>query len=347
MIDATDLGAVAVGGLVHEDVMRQIWDISKIPLPYSDLQSEDTIGNESPTWTLDALQDPLTDNRKNDGADTNGDDDTNLGTRVGNQAQTSTKTVKVSTRARSSDTIGRGDEYSYQLMMRNQELHRDVEAQQLTSLASVKSNGATTAGQSAGLGAWLTTNTSRGDTATDGGFNVATGIVDAPTLGTARALTETLVRDVAESVWMQGGNPSVLMARPKVIRGLSNYMFTSSARIATLTSETTQSQVASTAKGAVNVFVTDFDVVLMMRANRLQAAEEAGTGTGGADISTAFIIDPAMTRRGILTGYRAEPLAKTGLADTSHILVDYTQKILNEASHGLIADIDEGAAVTA
>ena len=43
---------------------------------------------------------------------------------------------------------------------------------------------------------WLTTNTFRGATGVDGGFGATTGdVVDAPTEGTKRGLTETLVRD--------------------------------------------------------------------------------------------------------------------------------------------------------
>jgi len=32
---SSDLKAVAAGGLIREDVMNKIWDISKIPLPFT------------------------------------------------------------------------------------------------------------------------------------------------------------------------------------------------------------------------------------------------------------------------------------------------------------------------
>ena len=43
------------GGLVPEDVMAKIWDISKIPLPMQDIFGEDSHSNEYAEWTKDAL----------------------------------------------------------------------------------------------------------------------------------------------------------------------------------------------------------------------------------------------------------------------------------------------------
>ncbi len=319
--------------------MSEIWDISKIPLPFTEMIGSDTIGNASPTWTTDELQDPDIDNAVVDGSDA-GADQSELGLRVGNKAQISTKVVRVSTRAIDSDTIGRSNELSYQVMMRQRELRRDVEAIMLTNQASLADDGASVAGRSAGLGAWLTTNAFRGATGTDGGFNTSTGLVDAPTLGTPRALSETLVRDVAQSVWEQGGNPTTLMGVPTVIRLLSEYMFTSTAKIANLTSDVREKTSAAVATGSVNLFITDFGVTLMMIPNRLQQNSDT-------DVSDLFCIDPAFIRQGFLTGYRVDPVAKTGLADNRQMHVDWTLKVLNEKAQGVIADIDNTAAVIA
>ena len=69
-----------------------------------------------------------------------------------------------------------------------------------------------------------------------GGRDAATeGLVAAPPAGTGRALSLSTIQDVAQSVWSLGGNPTILMARPEVIRPLSTFMFTSTAQIATLT----------------------------------------------------------------------------------------------------------------
>jgi hypothetical protein len=227
-------------------------------------------------------------------------------------------------------------------MQRNREIRRDCEAIMLTHQNSIADDGDSVPGQLAGLGAWLETNTNRGAGGVDGGFgrDVPT-LVAEPGHGTKRALTETAVRDVAQAVYEAGGDPTLLMSTPGAIRKLSEYMFSASARIATLTRETAPSESAATALGSVNVFVTDFGVVLQMIPNRLQ--QPYGVDP---DVVDVYLIDPMYLRKGKLHGLRVEPLAKTGLADKRQIAVDYTLKVLNEEAHGVIADVDQTLAVT-
>lgn len=342
-LDAANLAAVAYKGLINEDVMQQIWDISNIPLPFTDRIGSDGSENQYTEWTQDRLQAVNVNNAKVDGADTIGDQDTNTGKRVGNQHQISTKTVKVSTRAREVNTIGFSDTLAYQVMMRQRELRRDVEAISLEPQASVADDGNTTPGRAGGLASWLTSSTSRGTGGADGGFSG--GTVSAPTPGNGRAITESLVRDNAQSVWQLGGNPSVLMSVPNVIRRLSEYMFTSSARIATLRREAGPGVNAAQAIGAVNVFLTDFDVVLEMVPNRLQQTYQSGDASP-IPVANVYLIDPEMVMQKFLHGYRVEPLSKTGLADKRQMAVDWSLAVLNEEAHGLIADIDPTQAAT-
>ena len=341
-LNSFDLKAVEYNGLINEDVMQRIWDISSIPLDFTESISSDSVTNSYTEYTQDKLQAVNLSNAAIDGSDQNNNNDTNTGTRVGSHCQISTKVVSVSERADNSDTIGRSKELPYQVMMRQRELHRDVEAIMLTQQASVADNGSNVAGLSAGFASWLTTNTFRGAGGADGGF--ASGVTAAPTVGTVRALSETLVRDCAQSVWEQGGNPTTLMSIPAVIRSLSSYMFTSTASVATLTSDVREKTSAATATGSVNLFITDFGVTLMMIANRLQPVVD---DTADLENANLYCYDPEYVRQGFLSGYRVEPLAKVGLADTRLMAVDWTLKVLNEAAHGVIADIDYTLAVVA
>jgi len=338
LVTHTALKEQEVGGLVPEDVMQKIWDISKIPLPFTDLIGSGSHSNEYCEWTIDKLGAPDTANAVVDGADA-GTDNNALGTRVGNHSQISEKVVSASSRARDGSTIGQGDPYAYQVMMRQQELRRDIEAISMLNQASQKDNG-TLPGLSGGFDAWLTTNTNNGATGADGGFNTTTGLVVAATPGTPRALSEKTIRDVAQSVYEQGGNPSVLMGRPTVIRKLSAYMFSSSAQIATLSSDVREARNAAVATGSVNVFVTDFGIVLEMVANRLQPAT-------ASNVSSLFLIDPSMAELSYLARPQVSELAKTGLSTKGQMYADYSLKVLNEAAHGVIRAIDETAAVVA
>ena len=331
---SADLKGIADGGLIHEDVMNEIWDISNVPLPFTDLISSDSADNSYTEWTIDKLATPDVTNALVDGADATGND-AKGGARVGNQCQISGKVVTVTQRANASNTIGRAQELAYQVMERQKELRRDREAIYLTQQASVADNGDATAGKLGGFGAWLTSNTDRGATGADGGFS--SGVVATPTIGTVRALSETAVRDMSSQIWEGGGDTAVIMSIPSMIRKFSDYLLTPEARIATLTSETTQSETSSVAKGAVNVFVTDFGQVLSMVANRIMQPED---DTDTLENTNLYFIDPAFVRTTFLEGYNVKDLAKVGLADKRQMTVDGSLKVLNEEAHGVIADLD-------
>ncbi len=333
--DFFDLKDQAFKGLVREDVMNQIYDVTKVPLPLTDLISSDSIGNARAEWTLDALRDPDVTNATVDGAAA-GTNDGNLGDRVSNFTQLPDKVVKVSDRARAGNTIGFTDTLAYQIMMRQQELRRDVEAIMLFNQSSQEDDGDTVPGLMGGLPAWLTTSTSRGAGGADGGFNFTTGIVDAATPGTARGLTETLVRQIAGSVWEEGADPTILMSVPAVIAGFSQFMFDNSSRIARLQRQTEAVQ-AGVAIGYVDVFLSDFNVTLEFVPNRLQQTAPDATVVEVADL---FILSPAFLMQGFLQGYEVQPLAREGTADNRQMTVDVTLKVLAESAHGVVADID-------
>ena len=338
--DATDLKGVADNGLIREDVMNQIWDISKIPLPFTDLVGSDTASNDYTEWTEDKLGDPELAGWVVDGADID-DDDSAGGARIGNHCGINTKMVKVSFRANASDTIGRSNELSYQVMMRQRELRRNVEANALHTQGSQASDAnAGTPGIPAGLAAQMT-QFDTGSGAAGGGFSA--GSWTAITPGTATPLTETMVRDAAQAAWEDGADPTKLMSVPSIIRLLSEYMFTSSSRIATLTGETNNNGPA-TAMGSVNVFLTDFGVTLDMIPNRIQQTYKDVSGT--ADAGAAFIFDPAYVRLSYLDGYRTEMIAKTGLAEKRLMAVDWTLKMLNRDAGRVLLDLDPTAPVT-
>lgn len=294
-LDSADLKAVAKGGLIREDVMNKIFDISRIPLPLTDMIGTESSSNSYKEWTVDALQQSDVTNAVVDGSDASGND-TATGGRIGNHHQIAQKVVKVSYRADASNVIGRAKELAYQLSRRQQELRRDVEAILLKNQASVADDGGSTPGNIGGLPAWLKTNQAPGygygAGGAVGGYDTGTGLVAPRTPSTsARALTESFVRDAVQDVYLQGGDPSVFMATPMVIRKLSEYMFTSSARVATLYSDTEGAKSAAVAMGSVNVFVTDFGTLKMVP-NRLQPFEPLGSAlTTGLTVGVIYVVN--------------------------------------------------------
>lgn len=335
-LSSADLKIVAYGGAINEDVMQQIWDISKIPLPLTDMIGSSTHSNEYTSWVEDSLAAPNVANAAVDGADIAAWNNDPPGPRVGNHSQISIKAVSVTSRAQNSDAIG-GNALSYQLMMRQQELMRDMEAIMLTDQASVADNGDDVAGIAGALGSWIKTNYDLGATGVIGGYNTGTGLTVAVTHGTPAAGSETALRDLLQSVYTQGGNTTILMSTPALIRGLSEYLFTSTARVATMTTDVGQAKSASVAKGAVNVFVSDFGVVVELVANRLQPIVSATN-------HTLWALDPQYLEKSYLKGVSVEPLAKVGTADKRMMSADWTLKVLNEKAQGAYFDINPALA---
>lgn len=319
--------------------------ISKIPLPITEAIGTDSSKAEYKEWIKDELSAVDTDNSFSEVHKWSTEDDTKTGERVRNHVQLPMKRVQVTTRARDTDEYGVGDTLANQVLRRQQELRRDVEAIMLLADQPSAPDDATTGkgngGKMGSLGTWIETSASVGaDTGAAGGFNLTTGLTEAPVAGTARALTETLVRDAATSVWKEGGNPSIFCATPDVTDAFSNFLFDASARVATVQSDVKQSAGGVTAKGFIDVFESNNGVVLKLIGNRLQTPVDDTH-------HTAYLIDPMYLSLAYVTGYRVEPLAKNGPQEDRQMMVDVTLCVQTEKAHGAIFDIDPALTVTA
>jgi hypothetical protein len=337
-LDAEKLRVAPSGGLVHENVMDKIWDISNVPLPFTDAAGTGSVSNKYTEWVQDKLPAPDLTNARIDGQDTNTTNDTVLGIRLGNHCQISTKTVQVSERADASNTIGVSNTTAYQVARRQISLRRDVEAIVLSVQGSIEDDGNTTPGKAGSVFSFIKTNAVVGATGSVPGFNNGTKLTGTVVPGTPYGLTETALRNVAQSVYVAGGGDTstlLMMVTPQVNRIWSEYCFTSSARIATLIND--QGTGKQTAVGAVNVFETDFGILKIVP-NRVQQQTSAGTSSVG-------IFDMAYIDMSYLIGYRIEDLAKTGLSTKKQLAVDWTCQVYNEAACGALHGINEATAV--
>ena len=342
-LDSADMKAAAFKGTINESVIQEYYDVSYIPHEFMSRIGVQSVGNSYAEWGVDDLGAQDLDNAKVDGADTINENDASVGGREGNHCQISTKTVKVSTRARNSDALATSDEYDRQMIRSMQKLERDREGIYLTGQGSEADDGNSTPGRLGGLQAWLKSNAVNGTTA---GF--ANGQVPAFTPGEAKAASFRDLKALINHVWTGGGNPSLLMSVPSVISGLNEYMLdpSNNAPIAALSGNTSADSGRNqmVAKGSVNVFVSDFGQVLEIVANRLQPTYDDATAGTPLESAAMFVLDPDYIDEGILHGYREEELSKTGLADNSHLAIDYTLLVTNEKAHGCYNDIDVSAA---
>ena len=337
-IDAYDLKGIEKGGFINEDVMQKVWDVSKIPLPFTDMVGSGRHKNSYFEWVKDKLRAPNVANAEIDGADA-ANFVAETGERVGNHSQISTECIATSHRADASDTIGYAKQLAYELTKGQQNLRRDVEAICLNNQASDPGS-SSAAGKTGGLPSWIATNVMG---ATAGGFDKATGKTVAADVGdgsAAAGLSFQHVKDACMAIYKEGGEASVLMSSPEVISAMSTYLFDNEARIATLTSDQgAPANAKATALGAVNVVVTDFGTLKLV-SNRLQPADENGN-------HFAFVLDPSYLSISYLEGYRTDTLAKTGLSEKREISVDFGLRCHVEESQALIANIDPAEAAVA
>jgi hypothetical protein len=314
----------------REDLSNLIHNISPTETPFTNNIGRGKAKATYHEWQTDSLAAAAT-NAHIDGDDYTGEA-VAATTRLGNYCQISKKEITVTRRANLVDKAGRKSELAYQIAKKGQELKRDVEFIITRNQASLAGN-STTASTTGSLNAWLTTNTSRGATGSDGGFSG--GIVAAATTGTDRALTEDGLLSIIKDCYVQGGNPNMIMMSPIVKQLWSKYMFGSSARVATPYQDHGKSPRGGvTAVGAVDVYVSDFGT-LDICPNRFMTDEEA------------YVLDTEYWSLDYLDSYKTEKIAKSGDSEKRHILVDYALVSKNEAASGVYADIDETAAVTA
>lgn len=364
-LDAVDLAAVPVGGTINEDVMQSIFDISPVERPFCDAIGTTDSDNQYKEWVREALEASSPDNAVVDGADA-GADQSVTGERLGNYHQIGSKVVRVSDRGRNVNTIGSSDELIRQLMKRQKALRRDEEASLVSRNIAVAGNGDDVAGTCAGVGGWIgvkeldvaSSTSTRGATGADpvlsndssggGGFPTT-----AATEGTKAALTESGIKDLMRVAYENGGNPTMAMSMPQTIENLSDFLFTSSARVATLQSNAPQGNRTDngtgagqsgggiTAQGSVNILVTNFGTLELVP-NRFQPQAHASDAT----VSDLYLIDPDSWERSYLQGYETKPLARTGIAENRQITVDYTLCALSPEANAVFADIDNALAVT-
>lgn len=237
-------------------------------------------------------------------------------TRLGNRTQTLRKEVIIAATQEAVNKAGRKSEMVYQLQKRSKELKRDLEFVLCSNQAPVTGN-STTAPQLRPLCGWYATNDSRGASGADGTTSTAA------TDGTQRAISETLLQDVMQNCWVQGGNPGVALSGPKQKRAIS--AFTGGATKFDKTDDKTLFAV-------VDVYVSDFGTIKMIPSRFTRGASTA------AD-REVHVLDTDYWALATLRPMQTQDLAKTGDAEKAMIITEVTLESRNEAASGIIADL--------
>ena len=302
----------------REDLSDVIYQISPTDTPFMSSIGKAKATATNHEWQTDALASATLSNFAVEG-DTASDATLGVTTRAGNKTQISQKTVKISGTLEAVDKAGRKSEKAYQLAKASAEIKRDMETTLLSN--QISTNGTSSSARKlGGLQAWLATN---GDFGTNGVAG-ASGTT-ARTNGTNRTFDEATLKTVVKEVYTAGGNPKVLMVNPAHKQLVSAFAGIAAQRFMA------PSDAPTTIIGAADVYLSDFGTISVVP-NRFMSS------TNNCD-ETAFVLDTDMAAVAYLRPFQTNELAKTGDAEVTQLLVEYTLQVNNEAAHGIIADL--------
>jgi hypothetical protein len=332
-IDRYDLSTA--GANYREDLANVIYNISPTETPLTMRAGRETASEVLTEWLIDELSAVDTANAFIDGADF-GTDSSDTANRIGVFHQISRKDIRVSRRADLVSKAGRKSEIAYQIAKKGKALKRDVEAIACANQATLAGT-ASVASLSAGLGAWIRTNTNRGAGGADPALSSTTfgQPTTAATDGTVRALSFATLQTGIKNAWVAGGEPDMVMVGPTVKQLLTDFLFSTDARIASPYQDYGRNPPeGANVLSAIDILSSNYgrlDIV----PNRFQRERDV------------WILDSEYWALSYLDAYRTEELAKVGDSETRMLLVDWALKSKQEAASAVVADINTATAVIA
>ena len=295
-----------------EDVSDVIMNVSPFDTPLLTMAKKGTAEATYTEWPIESLSAVDNSNANIEGDDATIDASTTP-VRVGNYTQLPDKTLSITTTQQAIRKYGVKDEWAHQKVKKGRELKRYMETTMFLNQARVV-GAAGTAQKMRSLPSWLTTNTSRGAGGANGSATTAA------TDGTQRNFTEGLFKAVVVACATNANElPSVVMAG---ITGRANLS-------SQLTGNTTKFKDMADSKlnASITVYRSDYGDLKLVP-NRFMRERDM------------FFINPDYIEIRTLEPMQFVELARTGLQRKGQMWTNYTLGVLNEAAHGVLADIN-------
>lgn len=318
----TNTGQSYSYNIIREDLENIVYKISPLEVPvFQSIGRKGAFENTYHEWPVVELAAANGNNAQVEGDDAT-NDATTTAFRFGNYSQIFRKTKGVSTTDEAIRGAGDVQKMAKQVLYATQEIKRDIEARiagTAVSMFAVPGN-TSTARQTAAISAFINTNALRGAGGAaptlSGGTNGYPNAAE--TAGTARAISESLLKTTIQNAWTQGGNPTYAFCSGgyKVI-------------ISGFTGNVTRYQRSETRElvTAIDVYDSDFGQ-LQIVPDRFQ------------DTSRILVLDPGYVEIGWVSPMRNVPLARTGLSDRRMIYAELGVVVGNQKAHGMIADLN-------
>ena len=230
--------------------------------------------------------------------------------RQSNVCQINSVNVTVSNSQQNSDPAGKRSEMAHQMALLSKALKRNMEVAICQNQAKNAGN-ATTARATRSFEAWLSSNVSRGSGGSNGSASAAA------TDGTQRALTETLLKNVLQSMFTNGAEPSMAIAGPfnkQVISGFTGR------------SNTRQNVAEDTVSASISLYASDFGTLKIVPSNRSRDR-------------SLLLIDPEYLKHSFLRQFQTIDISTIGDAETKMIVAEHGLEVSSEQAHGIVADL--------
>jgi|TARA_A100001015_G_scaffold30404_1_gene33856 hypothetical protein len=292
----------------REDLSNIIYNISPMQTPFMSSIGTRNVKNVVFDWQTESLPTPSGAGQL-EGFELSRASSTAT-SRVSNVCQISYRDATVTGSQEASDAAGKRSEMAHQLAIMAKALKRDME-EALCQKGAKTTGNATTARVTGGFESWITSNDSRGTS------GASTGGGAAPTDGTQRALTETLLKDVLELMFSNGAEPNMAIVGPHNKQVISGFTGRSQAR---------QFVDANTVEASVAIYSSDFGELKIVPSNRSRER-------------TVLLVDPEFAKVSYLRNFETIDIATIGDAETKMIVAEYGLEVSNEAAHGVVADL--------
>lgn len=295
---------------IREDLEDTIYNIDPDDTPFYSMVAKTKAKATQHDWQTDALR-ASADNKHLEGDDTIATARTPT-VRLNNQCQIFKESATISGTDTGLDKAGRAGEMAYQIVLATKEMKLDIEKALFSNNAKVARD-SSTAGELAGLPAWLKTNTSNGSGASDPTGDGS----DARTDGTQRAFTQTLFDGVMQEIWVAGGKPDcVYLSSGQMDAALG------------FTGNNNQRNTAGEGKvsNTMTFYSTPWGQVKWVMSREHRARD-------------AFIVQKDKWAVANLRPVKNSPLAKTGDSEKRQIVAELTLVSRNEKASGAVYDL--------
>ena len=305
--------------IIKEDLSSALTSISPTECPFMAAVGTRNISNTYFEWAEIDLAAAVDNNSKIEGDSGLANDAPHNAIRKANYSNISTKVVEVSDTANQVSGVADAQTTAKQVAYALAALKRDMEKMSLNN-AAANAGASGTARVTAGVPAFLTTNVNRG-TGGANGTTSGTGAAGYPnaaaTDGTARAITETMLKGVIADCWTEGAEPSIVLCGASQKQTISGF-----------TGNATKFQEVDAKRltAAVDVYISDFGSLEIVPARHIRSRD-------------VLVLDPNYAKIAYLQTATQKELARTGLSERRLISAEWGVEVTSEKAHGIIADV--------